>query len=171
MATIVRLDKVKASYNGNLENVKHSAVLENGRLFHLGALVVGETELREVRVPAVASFEKDPVVILAHPEIDSDPRKAGLKDFSLPIGKAGRAYHLEVGDIVTLTADAFTATPTVGQYAVVDGNGSLKLAPSTDGKQTIATIVYSPRFVAKVIESTKLGYDGTVAYAIQVEKA
>jgi hypothetical protein len=168
---IVRLDKVQSKKYGNLESVKHSANLTNGLFFHVGALVAGERELKEVAVPSTTTFEKAEVVLHASPEVMYDPRKGGLKDYVLEAGEAGRAYHLVPGDIVTLTSDLFTAAPTVGQYVVTDGSGSMKLAPSTDGTQVISTVTYTPRFKAKVIEQTTLGYDGTTAYAIQVEKA
>jgi hypothetical protein len=167
---IVNLDKVQAKKYGNLESVKHSVSMTNGLFFHVGALVAGETELRDIVAPSTATFEDEEVVLHASSEVMYDPRKSGLKDYLLEAGDAGRAYHLTEGDIVTLTEDLFTAAPTVGQYVVPDGNGSLKLAPSANGTQTISTVTYTPRFRAKVIEQTTLGYDGTTAYAIQVEK-
>jgi hypothetical protein len=175
---IVNLDKVQAKKYGNLESVKHSADLTNGLFFALGNLVAGETELREASVinesaSATSASTSEEIVLHASSEVMYDPRKSGLKDFVLTAGDAGRAYHLTVGDIVTLTSDLFTSAPTVGQFAVIAIDGSMKLRPSTDGtalaSDGLATI--NPRLVFEVIEQTTLGYDGTTAYALQVTKA
>lgn len=165
---IVNLDKVAGIH---LESVQHTSDMTNGLFFHAGDLVEGEQDLVNVKVPSEASYEEEPILLHASPEVMYDPRKSGLADFVLEAGEAGRAYYLEVGDIVQLTDDLFTAAPTVGEYVVPDGNGSMNLAPSADGTQTIGTATYTPRFKAKVIEQTNLGANNDIAYAIRVEKA
>jgi hypothetical protein len=169
MAGIVKLDKVQAIYSGNIESVKHSAVLENGMVVALGGLVAGETELREVATVADgAGLEKEEFLLHATPEVVYESGK-NLKDFSVATGKAARAYHLSVGDIVTVSDDMITGTSTVGQFLIPAVN-STKLATSTDGTVTIATIVYKPRLVLKVIEKGTIGYDGTASTTAQVVK-
>lgn len=165
---IVRLDKVQAAYNGNLESIVFGADATNGLFVHLGALQAGETEVHQVVAPSFATIEKEEVILHASPEVMYDPRKQSLEDFVLEAGQVGRGYHLVPGDVITLTADLFTATPTVGEYVVPDGNGSMKLTPSADGTATDGTNTYNPRFVAKVIEQTTLGVTGQTAYAIKV---
>lgn len=168
---IVRLDKVQAAYNGNLESIVFGANATNGLFVHLGALKAGETEVHEVVAPSFATLEKEEVILHASPEVMYDPRKQSLADFVLEAGEVGRGYHLTAGDVITLTADLFTATPTVDEYVVPDGNGSMKLTPSADGTASDGGNTYNPRFVAKVIEQTTLGANAQTAYAIKVVKA
>lgn len=168
---IVNLDKVQAKYVGNLESVVFDTDVTNGIVFHLGELVSGERELHTVRVPDEDSIEKDPLLLHASPEVMYDPRKSSLKSFVLEKGKAGRAYYLTAGDVITLTEDLFTDKPVVGEY-VVPTPGSNKLSPSADGTVTKGDdSKIEPRFKAKVIEETTLGFDGDKAYVIKVEKA
>ena len=108
----VRLDKIQASYNGNLEAVVHSAKLDNGAVINLGALVAGERELKNVAVPATATLGTEEVLLVASPEVDYGPRNAG-HDHATEIGLAARAYPLVAGDIFTVTADTLTGSTVV----------------------------------------------------------
>src|SRR5574342_743912 len=102
---IVRLDKVQASYNGNLESVKFATDVTNGGFAKLGSLVAGERELHNAVLPT--DVTTDVIVLHATPEVMVDPRQQSLSAFVLTAGKAGRAYHLVEGDVVTLTVDLF----------------------------------------------------------------
>ncbi len=170
---IVNLDKLQASAVGNIESVVHTVDMTNGLFFNLGGLKAGETELREVSAVSESTIESDEVLLHATPEVVYSSEKDDIVDFVVKAGKAGRAYHLTVGDIVTLTSDLFTATPTVGEFAVPAYDGSMKLAPSTDGTilASDATTVLNPRLVLKVIAQTTLGPNGDTAYVVQVVKA
>lgn len=152
------MDKVQATYNGNLESVKMVAEQTNGVVVKLGGLVVGERELKNG--VAVTDVAKDEVVLVSAPEVMYDARKYGLKDFVIPAGQAARAYHLVVGDIVTLTADLITGAPVVGKY-VVPANGAFKLAAAAD-------LIGGTRLAFEVIEATTLGADSEAAFALQV---
>lgn len=168
---IVQLEKVAAKYNGNLESVVFETDVTNGIVLHLGGLVPGQRELHQARIPDDESIQKDPLLLHASPEVMYDPRKSSLKDFVLEKGKAGRCYYLSPGDVIALTEDLFTSTPKVGEY-VVPAPGSNKLAPSADGMATISGgDKVEPRFRAKVIEETVLGFDSDKAFVIKVEKA
>jgi hypothetical protein len=166
---IVRLDKIAGIH---LESVTHTDVLKNGYVVQLGDLVAGETELYEVKIPTTDEDLQQEFLLHATPEVDPDPRKAGLKFFQVEAGDRGRAYHLVKGDIVTLTADLIDGTPTVNKYVVPQLN-SLKLEASDDGK-TLAqdgTTRVEPSLVFQVIQQTTLGYDNDQAYVLRVIKA
>lgn len=157
----VRLDKIQASHSGNLESVIHTAVLDNGAVINLGALVAGERELKNVAVPATATLGTEEVLLVAAPEVDYDPRNAGL-DHATPIGMAARAYHLVAGDIYTVTDDMISGSTVVGQW-VAPANGAIKLAA--------ASALPTTRFIGKVIEKTTLGFNAAPASVIQVVQA
>lgn len=155
---VIRLDKVQSVYHGNLESVKLAADATNGVFVKLNGLVAGEREVKNG--VAVADVTKDTVLLLSAPEVMYDPRKKGLKDFVIEAGVATRAYHLSVGDIITLTEDLFVGTPVVGEYAA-PANGDFKLHAAAD-------LTAGSRVAFEVIEKTVLGAEATTAYAIQV---
>lgn len=150
---VIRLDKIAGQH---LASIKAPQELTNGLFLQLGALVEGETELREASTPT--DVEKAVVVLHATPEVDPDPRKAGLKHFRVAQGGEGRGYHMSVGDIITLTEDLFGSTPTVGDI-VGTQNGSMKLDVLEEDA--------NPRLQFMVIEETTLGYDADKAFAIE----
>lgn len=167
---VTRLDKIAGIH---LESVKHTANLLNGNVVQLGNLVAGETELYEVKVPSTNAEVTDGVYLLhATPELDADPRKKGLKHFVVEAGTAGRAYHVEVGDVVTITSDLIEGTPVVGNY-VVPQLSSVQLEASTDGTtiDSAGTGVIAPRLQFRVERETTLGYDNSQAWVLRVVKA
>lgn len=153
---IVRLDKIAGTH---LESIKASVALKNGYFVELGGLVAGETELREVTAPT--NIETGDIVFHSTAEVDPDPRKAGLKHFEVEAGKAGRAYRLVKGDIVTLTVDLFASVPAVGDI----------IAPQVGAYTLEAFTAVDPAIQLKVIQETTLGYDNTQAFVVQVIKA
>lgn len=163
---VIRLDKIAGIH---LESAVHTEVLTNGLFAQLGELVAGETELYEVKVPQDDADLANEFLLHATPEVEADPRKAGLKHFTVEAGDAGRFYYLTKGDVITLTQDLIDGTPTVNEFAVPQV-GSLKLESSTDGKGGTTGAV-DPSLVFKVIDKTTLGYDGTDAYRLRVVKA
>lgn len=158
---IVNLDKVLASYNGNIESVVHTADLDNGSFIHLGALVDGERELRQVVIPSTTSITSEELLMVASPEVMYESGKS-LKDFYNPANKPARAYHLSVGDIITLSDDAFTGATVLNQY-VIPANATTKLAPAAD-------LIGGTRFAAKVIAKGTIGFNRVAATTIQVVK-
>lgn len=153
--TVIRLDKVVGAH---LESIKAPEELKNGYFLQLGALVQGEKELRNAT--KVVDNTRGNIVLHATDEVDPDPRKAGLKHFSVPKDDAGRAYRLVQGDVVTLTVDLFASTPVVGDF-VAPQNGSFLLD----------TAVGTESLQLEVIEETTLGYDNAQAFAVAVTKA
>jgi hypothetical protein len=158
---IVRLDKVHATYNGNLESVKFVAAQTNGVIAVLNGLAAGEREVQNAIAPTDALTQE--IVLVSAPEVMYDPRKQGLKDFVIDAGTAVRAYHLAAGDIITITDDLIDGVSVLGQY-LVPVNGEFKLNPAAD-------LTGATRFAAKVIEKTTLGAEGSAATAFQVVKA
>lgn len=157
---VVRLNKIAGTH---LESVVHNENMTNGLFVQLGELVTGETELYQVKTPAVEADLLDEFLLHVTPEVDPDPRKAGLKHFVVEAGVQGRAYHLVKGDVFTLTADLFDGTPVVGEFAVPQV-GSLKLEPSDTVPATVSLAL-------KVERKTTLGYDNSDAYQLRVVKA
>lgn len=162
---IVRLDKVQASYNGNIESVVHTANVDNGSICNLGDLVIGETELRALATPATATLATEEVILIASPEINYETGK-GLKDFTNVANKPMRGYHLTKGDIVTITYAGITCLandiPVKGNH-VIQADGSLKLTESA--------AIGATSFAGRIIDLTTLGYDSTPAAVIQIVKS
>lgn len=165
---VIRLDKISGIH---LESVKHTDVLKNGYFIQLGSLEAEETELYNVKVATTDADLQDEFLLHATPEVDPDPRKAGLKWFEVQAGDAGRAYHLQKGDVLTLTADLIDGTPVVDQFVVPQLN-SLKLEASADGTtlSVDGATAIEPSLVLKVVRVTSLGYDNDTAYQLRVVK-
>lgn len=155
---VVRLDKIQASYVGNIESVAHTAEMSNGNVVQLGGFNNGQDEVREAVVVADVAEE---VVLVAAPEVMYDEKK-GLSEFVIPADKPARAYHLVAGDVFTITDDGITGATVVGQY-VIPSVASLQLTATAD----LAT--YTGRFVGKVLR--KETFNDVPATMIQVVKA
>ncbi len=158
---VVRLDKVKAVYHGNIFSVKHSADLENGQVVKLGTLA--DRDLYNVVVPTAGDGD---LAIIAAPEVVVDQfllEKAALENFYTPAGKAVRAYGLEKHDIVSISYTALTllaSAPVVGNYVVADTG--LKLAE--------AASVTTEKFVGKIIALEQLGVPTVVGQAGVIQR-
>jgi hypothetical protein len=152
----VRLDKIAGTH---LASVRSADRLFNGYFVELQDLVVGERELYTVTSPTDLANE---ILLHATPEVDPNPLNVGLDDFYVEANEEGRAYHMTVGDIITLTEDLFTAPPVVGDL-VVGTVADYRLSPVDPVAGTTA------RFQARVIEQTILGYNNRTAFALKVE--
>ena len=131
--SIVWRDKVLSSYNGNIESVlihglnDKSEVVEvsvpNGVFVTLDGLAgMG----REVKKANLGAKEGGEVLLVASPEVLYEAGKE-LDDFVNEAGKVARAFRLADGDVISLTADLITGTPTgkIGQVFVVGEDGKL----------------------------------------------
>lgn len=123
MSTIVRLDKIKAT--AHIVNFVFDTDLENGRIVALGDLDVdGET----YKASAPADVTADRMVLHASVPMGYDEPDLE-EEFVLKAGQRGRGYVLEIGDIVTITDDAFVMVPNKGDIVVpVNGNTKLTVA-------------------------------------------
>jgi hypothetical protein len=152
----VRLDKIAGTH---LASVRSADILKNGYFVELQDLIVGEKELYTATAPTDLANE---LLLHATPEVMYDSLANSLDDFEVEANEEGRAYHMTVGDVVTLTEDLFTAVPVVGD--LVEGTvGDYRLSPVDPVAGTTA------RFQARVIEQTILGYNAQTAYAVKVE--
>lgn len=150
---IVRLDKIADIH---LSNGRHATVdMLNGYFVELGGLVAGEKELYNITAPTAVGNE---VLLHASPEVMYDPRQSALEDFFVEAGQECRLYHLNVGDIITLTADLFDGTPAVGTV----------VSPQVGDMNLVAPAVAGARLTALIIEATTLGFNRVPAYAIRV---
>lgn len=140
--TLIRLDKVQAYEVGNIVNVIHSAELENGRFINLGVESTDVAGAYDVAIPATATLDSEEVLLHASAEVIYDPTKS-IDDFALEAGKLGRAFHLTVGDQITVTQDAFETIGAEGTF-LIPQDGSTKLvgaADLTDGTKLAIKIV------------------------------
>jgi hypothetical protein len=152
----IRLDKIAGTH---LESIRSADVLRNGYLVELQDLIVGERELYTATAPTALTNE---LLLHATPEVMYDSLANSLDDFLVEANEEGRAYHLTVGDVITMTADLFTGVPVVGEL-VVGTVGSYLLTPVAPATGTTA------RTQLRVIEQTVLGYNAQTAYALKVE--
>lgn len=159
---IVRLDKVQASYNGNLESLRFATEKTNGIFVKLGGLVAGQREVRTALTPA--NIATDVIVLHATPEVEYDPRKSGLKNFTVKAGEEGRGYHLVLGDIITLTEDLVESGATIVLNDILTPQVGAEILEKPADPAT-------SRLQLQVIEVTTLGYDNQRALALQVIKA
>ena len=167
---IARLDKVRSVYTGHIESVvNNDEVLQNGMVCMVGDLVTDERELRTAVKPITAKLSTDPLVLVAAPEVRYEEylkSDNALELFATPAGTPARAYHLEKGDIFSVTEDMVDAieydAPEVGKYVVAQ-NDSFKLKEVEDYTDEV--------FVGKVIQLETIGtttYVGSVAGGPQI---
>ena len=163
--SIINIEKCQAVYAGNIESMVHSADLDNGSVVHVGTLVAGEYDLRNVVVPTTASITTEEIVVVASDEVIKDTYQSyTLSDFTNKTGKALKAYHVAPGDIFKVSADAITGTPEVGKY-LIPANGATKLAVAND-------LTGGTRFAAKIIAvGLTIGAERKPAIRYQIVKA
>lgn len=169
---VVRLDKMQATYAGNIESVKFydatnaPAAIENGRVVALAGLVSGERDIMKGVAPAAAS---DKVVLVAGVELMADQTVThGVDEYENPANKPFRAFHLYEGDIFSVSYNALDligSAPVVGNFVAVQA-GSTKLKEYTG-----ASLPADAAFVGKIIATEKWGIRQIPLAVIQVIKA
>lgn len=152
----VRLDKVQATYNGNIEVVITNVDLKNGSVITIGGLVDGHREAVVGATPTDVTI--DEILLVASPEIVYDSRKHNIHDFINVKNEKLRSYHHTIGDIVTVTDDMVEGTSVKNQY-LIPVNGSSKLKPAAD-------LSGNTRFAAKVLEKVKLYGEPATRYKV-----
>lgn len=154
----VRLDKLQATYAGNIASVRLNTQLDNGNLVALGSLEDANREVYAAATPtAVASQE---LVFVASPETFYDPTYM-IVNFTNPADSVARAFHLTVGDVLTITDGLIDGTSVKDQYLVPQNNST---------KWAVASSVGSTRLVAQVIKKTTI-YGGYPATQFRIIKA
>jgi hypothetical protein len=157
---MVRKDKIKSTYNGNLESVKHSAELQNGNVVFIGDLAAGEREVRNVVIPLTAALPTGKIYLIGTGELTYRVGET-YADFSTPIGGKALAYELAEGDVFTVSTNVITGTAEVGKY-LIPTNASLQMSVANDASGT-------SKFAAKIIELTTI-YGGYAAAVVRVER-
>lgn len=124
MSGVVRLDSLAAVYGGgHLYSLQSAEVIQNGFVGKVGNLKTGEREIRDFLKPTDLAADK--AVLVSHDEIIYDQTRqsqGNLKNFSIPVGKAFRAYELKEGDIFSVSkdlVDALAADVVVGNKVVL----------------------------------------------------
>lgn len=152
---IVDIEKInhEASYP---VSVQHTADMDNGVVCHLGDLLSGNGELRQVVVPTTASITSEDVVLVKSPEIQGAMYEpyATLQDFCNAANTPATAFRLRKGDQIKITTDGFDGTAAVDSY-LIPQNGSLRLVVA-------ANLSGGTTFAAKILQTgLKSGYNGT----------
>jgi hypothetical protein len=165
------LDKVLSGYNGPLESVQSTLELENGMVVALGGKVATVTPGSAIMAAGEVKVAKEPkdvdvandvfvlhysvpinyaqgIVMMADGTlVDFDREDA----FSVGAGKIARAYHLHVGDMITIADSLILGATVVGQFVV-------PLADSTNAKTLEAKTTHTTeRLVFRVFEKKSLG--------------
>jgi hypothetical protein len=151
---IVNVEKINRG-GVELVNLVHTADMDNGVIAHVGDLVTGEGELRQVAVPTAQSILTDPVVLVASPEIQGDMYLpySTLQDFYNKANIPARGYRLPVGAQFTITTDGFDGVAVKDQYLIPQA-GDLRLVAAAD-------LTGNTKFAVKVLSTTeKFGYTG-----------
>ena len=160
-----------ANYFDNIQNVPKHVVAESSRLTATGAghiydlemiadtdngsiVAVGEhVEGQLFKAEAYAAGKK-PYLVLT-PPLAYNGRRGWTDEqyFYNAKGEVARAYELYVGDIYTVSANAFTGTPEVGKFV--------------DATHTVANEA-GANYAGQIIE--EVNYTNSVSYRIRVIK-
>lgn len=157
--SMINLEKCQAIYNGNISNVVHSAVLQNGYVVNLGTK--STDDVHNVVVPATATLTSAEALLIFNDETQYDVGKA-ITDYSVAIGEKARAYHLTVGDKILFDATLLTGTPAVGKY-LIPANGVMTLAVADD-------LTGGTRLALIIEEEDTIGFAGSAAWRARVIK-
>ena len=154
---VVRLDKVRSVYSGHLESLVYDdGALQNGYVAMYEGLREGERELRDAIQPVTAKLHR-PVVLIAAPEVRYEEyikELNALEWFRTPAGYPVRAYHLEKGDIFSVSDTVMNLIgdePEIGNYALAE-DGSFELREYETG-----TDASGYGFVGRIIDYETIG--------------
>lgn len=149
---VVNLDKLQATKAGNIESIVADIDLDNGSVVTIGGFADMGGEV--VTATAPANVEEDEILLVASPETVYDEREQ-IYDFYNPKGYRGRAFHLYVGDYVSVSTNMIEGTPVKGKYLIPQA-GQTKLAVADD-------LTDGTRFAAQIVDlERKMGVDMVV---------
>ena len=145
---VAESSRLKATTAGHIYDLEMITDTDNGTIVAIGAHVEGQV----YKAKTYAAGDK-PYLVLT-PALAYNGRKAcsDEKYFYNAEGEIARAYELNVDDIYTLSADAFTGTAAVGKY--VDATYAIKDSKPSTG------------FVGEIIE--EVNYTNSVSYRVRV---
>lgn len=129
---------------------KTETEIENGNIVELGDLVGGEREVYTAKAPT-GTFDETKMALVANPEVMYEEDKRDLADYYNEAGKIIRVYKVHVGDIFSVTEEAFDGK--VELDAFVDTKaGSTKLASAESGKLKVIDIENVGKYKYYVIQ-------------------
>lgn len=142
---VVRTDLMEATHDGNLiksvyfYDGSNKADVDNGMIVEVGGLVDGEREIHKATAPTAASTY---VGIVCTPEEADCPLEKGHDKFYNKAGEPARVMILTKGSIYSVTAEAFSAVPTVGKLVEVQAGLKHKVVTSaTSGSTQIGKVI------------------------------
>jgi hypothetical protein len=160
--SMINLEKCQAIDHGNISDVVHSAVMQNGYFVNMGALSTTGDAVYNVGVPATGTLATAEVLVVFNDETIYNSVNTNISSYSIAIGERARAYHMTVGDEILFQASILSGTLAVGSY----------LAPANASMQpTITADISAIRFAMIITEATTIGYTKEVAYRARVIKA
>lgn len=149
---IVRLDRV---LNGHVDSFVYTSNLNQGEVVSLNPLVNDEV------YDAIAPDFTKPIVF--HCSVPMTYNNAMEEDFMLEKKTVGRGYVLSVGDVVTITNNGVSGTPSAGKLLTAQaGNVQMKIVAAI-GETANSPLVFraekadmlngQPAFVYRVIKA------------------
>jgi hypothetical protein len=155
--------KCQAIYNGNIENVVHTANLDNGNIVGLGVVSTDFTggQTYEASAPATAVLATEEYLLIYQDEYDYSNGVTDVSAFVNVKDVPFKAYHLSNGDKIKLAKTKFTGTSVVGKY-LIPANGTFILAVADD-------LTGGTRLALKITSiSETIGYDKDPAVKAEV---
>lgn len=156
--------KCQAIYNGNIENIVHSADLKNGSVVAVGAINTdfAGNEVFNAVLPATGDLATVEYLIVAQGEYSYENGETDVASFTNVKDIPFMAMHLTEGDTFKLAKTDFSGTAVVGQFLIpADGTGTLAVS-ATRGTTVTA-------FEIKSI-TEKIGYAKADAVLIKAVK-
>jgi len=155
--------KAQGIYNGNIDNVVHSADLKNGNVVSLGTIntdFAGEQVYNAV-LPATASLATMEFLLVAQDEYDYSNGETDVEAFVVVKDVPFKGLHLTVGDKIKLAKTDFSGTSAVGKY-LIPANGTAVLAVAND-------LTGGTRLALKITSVTEtIGYSKAPAVKAEV---
>ena len=145
---VAESSRLKATTVGHIYDLEMIEDTDNGKIVAIGTHVEGQV----YKAKAYAAGEK-PYLVLTPPLAYNGKKSwSDEKYFYNAKGEIARAYELNVDDIFTVSANAFTGTIAVGKF--IDATYAIKDSKPSTG------------FVGEVIEA--VNYTNSVSYRIRV---
>lgn len=110
--------------------------IDNGNVLKVGALMDGEREVYVGETPAADTAIGD-VVLIASVEVMYDERKKNLDEYVNEENKICRGYRLHSGDIFSVTAEALSAVPKVGNIVELAASTKLNVVETATAESTV----------------------------------
>lgn len=141
---VVRTDLMDGTdVRGQLVSVKYMGAdgatpteIDNGNVLKVRSFIDGEREVYAGLVPTADTAITD-IVLVASVEVMYDERKKNLDEYVNEENKICRGYRLNHGNIFSVTAEALTGTPKVGNIVELATSTKLNVVTSATDKSTV----------------------------------